>query len=194
MTWDDLADEWDNQPGVHDYAAAAFTSLQAIAARHDVSLTDARVCDFGCGTGLLTEKLVPLARSIVAVDNSPRMREVLDRKSARHGWENVATSVAVPADGRFDLVACSSALAFVPDYASMATTLVRHLDPGGLFVQWDWELEPGDAHGVGFTRQQITTTLNSAGLGDVVVDTAFEVRVDDMVMAPLVGSGIVPAE
>ncbi|MEO1055303.1 MAG: class I SAM-dependent methyltransferase [Actinomycetota bacterium] len=194
MTWDDLADEWDNQPGVHEYAAAAFASLQEIADRHDVTLADARACDFGCGTGLLTAQLVPLARSIVAVDNSPRMRDVLDRKGTRHGWGNVSTSVSIPAEGRFDVVACSSALAFVPDYLSMATTLARHLDPGGLFVQWDWELEPGDAHGVGFTRDQITTTLTAAGLTEVAVDTAFEVRVDDMVMAPLVGSGIAPRE
>ncbi|MEM8620705.1 MAG: class I SAM-dependent methyltransferase [Actinomycetota bacterium] len=192
MTWDDLAGDWDHQPGVREYAMAAFTSLQQIAAANDVELRGARACDFGCGTGQLTEQLAPLCETVVAVDNSPRMREVLDRKAQLHDWTNVSTAVAVPAGARFDLVACSSALAFVADYGAMVTTLVQHLEPGGLFVQWDWELQPGDAHGVGFTRERIASTLAATGLHDVQVDIAFELTVDDMVMAPLVGSGVAP--
>ena len=98
----------------------------------------------------------------------------------------------MPSEARFDVIACSSALAFVADYDRMTATLAQHLRPDGLFVQWDWELQPGDAHGVGSTRERIEATLAAAGLHDVRVDTAFEVTVDDMVMAPLIGSGVIP--
>ena len=39
-----------------------------------------RILDFGCGTGLLTEKLAPLVREVIAVDTSPNMIDVLRRK------------------------------------------------------------------------------------------------------------------
>ncbi len=193
MEWDDFADGWDQQPGVHEYAAAAFASLRHTATSREFRLNGARACDFGCGTGLLTEHLVGLCRTIDAVDVSPRMLEVLDRKRTTNGWDNVRLATTVPEGARYDLVVCSSALAFVDDYAATVQFLAAHLDPGGLFVQWDWEFDPEDDHGIGFRRDDVTETLRASGLQEVDVATAFEVLVEGQQMAPLVGSGVTPA-
>ena len=60
--WDGEAAGWDDDPYVRAYADAAFASLTALAAREEFDINDATVCDFGCGTGLLTERLVTTVR------------------------------------------------------------------------------------------------------------------------------------
>ena len=54
-SWDEYAADWDNEPSALLYADKAFESLQQI-----VDIQDLRVLDFGCGTGLLSQKLSPL--------------------------------------------------------------------------------------------------------------------------------------
>jgi len=69
-SWDDFAADWDNEPDVRKYADKAFESWQRKAAPLISSMAETRVLDFGCGTGLLTEKLAPLCQHVVAVDTS----------------------------------------------------------------------------------------------------------------------------
>ena len=193
MTWDDLAPEWDDNPSVQGYAEAVDDSLRTIISDRGLALGELRVCDFGCGTGLLTERLVGSCHSVLAVDTSAPMRAELERKVVARGWKNVRIAATVPAGERFDLVACSSVLAFVDDYKGTVGALVDRLEPGGLFVQWDWELLPDDAESHGLSRERIEATLAGAGLAAVEVATAFEVTVDGATMAPLVGIGEVEA-
>lgn len=73
-SWDDCASTWDEDPTVREYSNKAFESLIA-----QVPLNNAlRILDFGCGTGLLTEKLRTTLPSchIVALDVSRKMIEV----------------------------------------------------------------------------------------------------------------------
>ncbi len=54
---------------------------------HTISLSpESRVMDYGAGTGLLTLKLQPYVKSIVAVDTSPNMLEVLKDRT-RPDWQ-----------------------------------------------------------------------------------------------------------
>ena len=79
-SWDDYADEWDANGDARSYANSAFASL----AEHlDVQAPvwrQRRVLDFGCGTGLLTEKLSPLVAQVVAIDTSQKMIDRLVEK------------------------------------------------------------------------------------------------------------------
>ena len=52
--------------------------------------------------------------------------------------------------------------AFLDDYAGTTGTLVRLLRPGGLFVQWDWELDPHAHEPFGLTRKQVRATLSGS--------------------------------
>ncbi|MEF1187446.1 class I SAM-dependent methyltransferase, partial [Vibrio sinaloensis] len=74
-SWDDIAADWDKDKSTGEYANKAFESLSGI-----INIQGARVLDFGCGTGLLCQKLSPLAKEIVALDSSEAMIEQLDRK------------------------------------------------------------------------------------------------------------------
>ena len=148
------------------------------------------MCDFGCGTGLLTERLTDAARSIDAVDTSPAMLARLAAKVEERDWSHVHPARRLPSSAAgHDLVVCSSVLAFVDDHPGMVRGLVELLAPSGLLVQWDWERDPDapDPHGLG--RDEMREALVAAGLTGVEVDTAFAVTVDGQTMRPLIGIG-----
>ena len=202
MSWDSYADDWDEDEGARAYSQAAFECLTRLCAERSVHLVGARTCDFGCGTGLLTEKLAPVCASVIAVDTSNRMIDRLRHKIERLGLTNVHTTTdAIEHAARhnpalfgssFDLVVCSSVCAFLDDYAGTASILVRLLRPGGLFVQWDWELDPHAHEPFGLTRERVRATLSGSGLEAIQVTGAFEVPMGDKTVRPLVGVGQAP--
>lgn len=186
--WDEYAENWDTDDATRAYAAAAFASLQGIVSSARLSLDGARVIDFGCGTGLLTEHLVAAGSTVLAVDSSPAMLDVLASKIIRREWSSVRTSASLPAErATFDLVVCSSVCAFLDDYPAAVTSLVTRLRDGGLFVQWDWERQGEDPHGL--SRGEIREALSAAGLVDIIVDDAFSITMGDQSMSPIVGHG-----
>jgi 2-polyprenyl-3-methyl-5-hydroxy-6-metoxy-1,4-benzoquinol methylase len=192
--WDEYAPGWDDDPSARAYAAAAYTSLVSALVERGRELAGARVLDFGCGTGLLTERLVDQVQSIVAVDTSTAMLDVLRAKAAAHGWTGVKPlgdrEFAV---GPYDLIVCSSVCSFLDDYAAVAADLAARLAPGGVFVQWDWELDDSDEDPHGMTREQITHALTAAGLEAVSVGIGFEAEFESMTMRPLMGIGSTPS-
>ena len=190
--WGEYAEGWDHDEGARTYARAAFASLLRVLGHAGIALEGARVVDFGCGTGLLTERLADAGADVMAIDTSPAMLAVLDAKVDRHGWTTVTTTTDL-SDARpgSDLIVCSSVCSFLDDYPGTVEQLVHLLRPGGLFIQWDWE-RAGDDHGLG--RSEIADALQGADLEHVVVDTAFEVEAEDQVMRPLVGHGRRPVE
>ena len=202
VSWDSYADDWDEDEGARAYSQAAFECLTRLCAERSVHLVGARTCDFGCGTGLLTEKLAPVCAGVIAVDTSSRMIDRLRHKIERLGLTNVHTTTdAIEHAARhnpalfgspFDLVVCSSVCAFLDDYAGTASTLVRLLRPGGLFVQWDWELDPHAHEPFGLTRERVRETLSGSGLEAIQVTGAFEVPMGDKTVRPLVGVGQAP--
>lgn len=188
-SWDGEAAGWDDDPAVRAYAAAAFASLIEVLAARQIDLSGSVVCDFGCGTGLLTERLVDAVEWIDAVDTSPAMLDVVGAKIVERGWSKVRPMVTIPSSSSsHDLIVCSSVCSFLEDYPGTVRRLARLLRPGGLFVQWDWERQDGDdSHGL--SRNEIREALTTAGLVAVEVDTAFEVDLDGTVMRPLMGVG-----
>ncbi len=199
MSWDSYADDWDEDEGARAYSQAAFECLTRLCAERSVPFGRARTCDFGCGTWLLTEKLAPVCAVVIALDTSNRMIDRLRRKIDRLGLTNVHTTTeAIEYAARhntalfgspFDVVVCSSVCAFLDDYAGTVGTLVRLLRPGGLFVQWDWELDPHAQEPFGLTREQVKATLSGSGLEAIQVTTAFEVSMGDKTVRPLMGVG-----
>ena len=188
--WAEYAPTWDSDPAARLYAEAAFGALTPLLAATGTELAGLRVLDFGAGTGLLTERLADEGASVVAVDTSAAMIGVLRAKIADRGWTSVTADVDLPDPSeRFDLVVCSSVCSFLDDYPGTAQDLAGRLDPGGLFVQWDWERPDGEGDGHGLSRAEIVTALVGAGLTDVAVETGFTVPFEDQTMAPLMGSG-----
>lgn len=200
MDWNDAAAVWDEDEAVRAYAQGAFASLEKAAADRGVALAGARVLDFGCGTGLLTQLLAPISGLVVALDPAEKMIAVVDEKAEKLDLPNVRTVAKTLSEARtarpelfkkaFDLVVCSSVCGFLDDYETTAKDLVELMAPGGLFVQWDWELDPSAEEPYGLTRGAIEKALSDAGLSDVEVEVGFEKAFEGETMRPLMGTGV----
>ncbi|CAG8537868.1 3579_t:CDS:2 [Ambispora gerdemannii] len=103
-----------------------------------------QVLDFACGTGLISQFLLPYVHSILGVDTSQGMVNVYNQKSWRQGLikdEMQAICVDLlneegedPLNGRrFDLIVCSSSYHHLEDIKSATKTLATYLKPGTAF-------------------------------------------------------------
>jgi len=197
VDWDEHAAGWDDDAVVRVYAAAAFDALVAQLTARGRSLAGLRVLDFGCGTGVLTESLAPACNEVVALDASPKMIAVLREKIDRSGWANVraidrtleAALEAGELTAPFDVVVCSSVCAFVDDYPGTARQLAALLAPGGVFVQFDWELDDAADDPFGLSKAQVKAALTDARLDDIHVGIAFTRDIEGQAMQPLIGVG-----
>ncbi len=143
-TWDDHADGWDDKAAVKLYADHSFASLVAKTDLCNAGWSSKRVLDFGCGTGILAQKIAPHVDELVADDTSEAMIAVLRNKNIRnviavHG-DILATDYQSEADldSKFDLIYASSVCGFLPDYSNAVQALARLLKLGGYFIQWGW--------------------------------------------------------
>lgn len=100
---------------------------------------DMDVFEFGCGTGTTAINHAPYCQSIHAVDFSPNMIEIAQRKAAAAGVENVRFEVGdiVSVEARFpryDMVMGHSILHLLEDPQGAIDKSFALLKPGGYFV------------------------------------------------------------
>lgn len=177
--FDAAAAAWDEKP-------QRITLGREIAAAIAGSLPLSRTwnaMDFGCGTGLVTLNLAPLVGSILGVDSSEKMVELLNAKAARQGCSN-ARALRLDLErgelprGRFDLITSSMTLHHIPELVPLLAALRPLLTPGGRVALADLETEDGTFHeeqlGVfhlGFSRELFTELLSLAGFRDISMFT-----------------------
>ena len=188
-SWDELATGWDTRADTRLYAERAFESWNRKITPLVSDLAESRVLDFGCGTGLLTEKLAPLCGHIVAVDISAGMIDVLQSKVVDKRIGNITPLVTAVDSAainenpelsvKFDLVVASSVCSFLPDYNSTLRDLSSALKPGGLFVQWDWLSE--------MPIERIRRAYKESGLINLGVEEAFAMTMEDESMSVVLG-------
>lgn len=91
-----------------------------------------RVLEVGCGTGLLLERVAPLAKSAVGVDLSPGM---LVHARTRGLTVHEGSATALPFDdASFDLAYSFKVLAHVADITVALSEMTRVVRPGGLII------------------------------------------------------------
>ncbi|MCL9780831.1 class I SAM-dependent methyltransferase [Vibrio sp. S4M6] len=174
--WDECAETWEQDEATTIFADQAFQHLTNV-----VELDDLEVLDFGCGTGLLSERLSPQVKSIVALDSSESMIEQLDKKML----SNVEPVVDMLTRGlvaqhpafrkQFDLVVASSVCGFLHSFSEAADIIYAILDNGASFVHFDWLLEEGE-EGMGLTKSKANQVLTSVGFDNVEVSVPFEMQ------------------
>lgn len=190
-TWDDCASTWDHDERVRFYADQAFLSLSTHVNIQSEKWKSSRVLDFGCGTGLLGEKLAPLVDEIFAVDISQNMIEVLRRKEIGNvtavcaDIDDPAVRSSAPWFREFDLIVASSVCGFLPNYETTVAALSQAMKDAGYFVQWDW-LSSGDDD-FGMTVKRIAGAFEGANLTCVYAGTAFSVSFDGEDMPVVMG-------
>jgi len=180
--WDEFASTWDESELSQLYADRAYSSLTENLGRDREQWKYFRALDFGCGTGLLTERLAAKVGDLFAVDTSEKMIEALVRKDI----DNVtATCVdiddqkqreAFPWFSSFDLIVASSVCAFLPNYEATLGLLASSLKPGGVFVQWDWLLSEDDTYG--FTLDRVNKAFADLRLNCDFLGEAFAMDID----------------
>ena len=190
--WDDYADDWDGNEDVRLYAECAFSSWEEKVAPLYADMSEIRVLDFGCGTGLLTEKLATCCGQVVAVDTSEKMVAVLSQKLALSNAENiVASHVSIDTEairanpelfGEFDLIVASSVCSFLPDYPSTLTVLSSIMKPGAFFVQWDWMAQ--------MPAEKIESAFEAVGLSAYAIEEAFAMEATDQSAQVIIGIGL----
>ena len=190
-SWDDFAADWDSEQDVRKYADKVFESWQGKIAPLISSVAKTRVLDFGCGTGLLTEKLAPLCQHVVAVDASVEMIGVLKRKVNETNVNNVTplvTSIDSEAIseyqdtlGQFRLVVASSVCSFLPNFEATLCHIVSIMKPGGIFVQWDWIDD--------LPAEKIRDAFAKAGMSCISVEKEFNLEGKDGPVTVVMGIG-----
>ncbi|MCV2883831.1 methyltransferase domain-containing protein [Aestuariibacter sp. AA17] len=176
-TWNDFASGWDTNSDVIRYAENAFASL-----KQTVAIKQSRILDFGCGTGLLTEKMAPDAHYIVALDPADKMIEVLESKCLSNvtTFPTALTTSLINDNtllkNKFDLIVASSAMAFVPNVSETLNLIKSLLDSNGVYVQWDWLNATNDSGGMGFTKEALHSHLSAAGFTHITLTTPFSIN------------------
>lgn len=189
--WDGFATEWDVNKDVRDYSEKAFHSWQLKVAPAFSELSASRVLDFGCGTGLLAEKLAEKFGQVVAIDSSSKMIEILNSKIRQSGVANiVASDLTVDSTiikdhpllaNKFDLIVASSVCSFLPDYKSTLCDLSMLLRPNGWFVQWDWISD--------MPEERIRDAFKTCGLFEQSVEQAFSMDTNGKAEPVVMGVG-----
>lgn len=189
--WDDFAGDWDSNDDAQTYAQKAFDSWIQNVFPLISDLSISRILDFGCGTGLLTEKFAPIVDEIVAVDTSARMIELLQRKTANSVIDNV-TALQITVNtatinerpelaDKFDLIVASSVCSFLSDYEGTLDDLASVISGGGYFVQWDWLAD--------MPVKRIRSAFEASGLISQSIEEAFALDAHGESMSVVMGVG-----
>jgi len=162
-SWDDYAEEWNDNEDAIFYSRKAFKTLI-----DQINLDGLNVLDFGCGTGLLTEQISPLANKILALDSSKKMVSILNNKNL----PNVTTlSEPLSEDSinkntslqnKFNLIVASSVFGFIPEYKSTLILLKSILAADGILIQWDW-LSPSKESDFGLSEEKVKSAYKETG-------------------------------
>ncbi len=185
-SWDDDASQWEANPATQQFVKSVFNQLLTIR-----DIRGDRVLDFGCGTGLLTQNMSPLAKEIVALDASEAMIEELDKKQLTNVEpvvDHLTRGLVAqhPAfRGQFDVVVAASVCEYLDDLDSAFDIVHSLLNKGGLFIHWDW-LQDGQS---GLEIERAQQAYAKAGFRDIRVAKAFDIHQEDALRTVIVGIG-----
>ena len=186
-SWDDYAEECDTISEAISYTAMVFESLL-----NEVDIEGSNIFDFGCGTGLLTERMSPLADRIVALDSSAKMIDVLEFKNLPNvvSISEPLTSQLIGSNpefvNKFNVIVASSVFSFLPEHVSILKLLKSLLVPDGLLLQWGW-LSPEPDSEFGLSETNARESLKEAGFNQVSITNPFSLTSSKGTMPVVMG-------
>ena len=142
--------------------------------------------DIGAGEGFITEGLLNAGCNVVAVDSSPDMAGVLNRRFGHLREVQVVLSGDSPVklgDNCADYVFSHIHLSFSPDPASLISELKRIAKPGGKIALTDLlyyeNADVAEKYGFrhqGFTLPDLYEWFVQAGIKNITIETAGSVE------------------
>jgi len=183
--FDKEAASWDKSP---DRVKLANDIANALS-DEKILTPDMDVLDFGCGTGLLTLQLQPLARFVTGVDSSQGMLGVLKAKIENRSMtmnnikiQYLDLEKGDVLDGSFDLIICSMTLHHVKEIRPLLDQFYRITAPRGYLCIADLDPDNGQFHGDndtvfhhGFDRAMLRQAFMDVGFDNIRDRTAANV-------------------
>lgn len=181
--FDEKARGWDQDP---ERVRRAEVVAEAILERVSPA-KDARVFDFGCGTGLLGFALLPHVGHVTFADDSEGMLAIVQEKIAEREATNVEAMLLdltsdPPPDRCFDLIVALMALHHIEDTDMILRRFRTLCEPGACLCVVDLDREDGSFHGSGFTghrgfdRENIVGAARRAGFHPVTIESVYEMK------------------
>lgn len=101
-----------------------------------VPLSGKKVCDVGCGGGILAESIAKKGATVTGIDLSEKALKVADLHSLESGikvrYELIAAEeLAAREAGQYDVVTCMEMLEHVPDPSAIVQACAKLVKPGG---------------------------------------------------------------
>lgn len=183
--FDDRAAGWDDDPShVRRAEALAESIRQAVPLRPEL-----RVLEYGAGTGLVSQRLLPAIGPLTLADPSAGMRTVLEEKIAAgvfptgSGVWDVDLSTTRAPEGTFDLVITAMTLHHIEDVPAVLRAFAGLLVPGGRVCIADLVAEDGSFHNSpdfhahnGFDPDELSGWLRDAGFDQVGLRHAVDIE------------------
>jgi ubiquinone/menaquinone biosynthesis C-methylase UbiE len=132
--WDKIAERYSKQPIADEDAYQ-----EKLRITREYFRPDMEVLEFGCGTGSTATTHAPYVKHLLAIDISPKMLEIAQRKADASNVKNVTfqhssiDEFSAP-DQTFDVVLGLSILHLLGDKEAAIRKVHRMLKPGGIFV------------------------------------------------------------
>lgn len=189
-SFDQKALTWDDDPQKQERAKKI---AQLIRSLRKGGVNDTAM-EYGCGTGLLSFNLRQDFTSVLLVDTSKGMLEVLNDKILSAGLNHFTTlniDLTQPNQvppGSVDCIYSLMTLHHVPNTDALLLAFSKITKPGGMIFLADLDKEDGSFHpegtgGIhyGFERQDLQARTEMAGFGQVAFFDAFTMRKNDRV-------------
>lgn len=127
--------------------------------------------DFGCGTGLVGMNLIDEFQSMLFLDTSPNMLEVVQDKINKNNFSNARTlcvdfETTEQPKLQLDYIFMAQVLLHIPDYQAVLTKLFEILIPGGKLIIVDFDKNKqihSDIVHNGFNQGDLTEVLKESG-------------------------------
>ncbi len=183
--FDNIAEQYDTQERQHTEANLSLEYIQKYVPLNN----DFHVLDIGCGTGILTIKMAKKVKTLVAVDNSQGMLNVLNKKIKQQNIKNIRTlyhditSNNLPFRN-FDLVFSTKTIHHIQNIDEFFKYIFSILIDNGYICVIDLLPEDGTFHNeindgikhFGFKKDFILKNMQDAGFKDILVDKIYEIK------------------
>jgi len=184
--FDKAANDWDQKKRRQELAKAIAENIALLPLNNKMT-----AMEYGCGTGLVGLALASRLRSLVMMDTSSGMVEVLNTKINEMNLSNVSSHLFDLTkgnyDGHFDLIFSAMTLHHIDNTELILKNLCQLLNKDGYLAIADLDSEDGSFHSPGagekhhgFNRDVLAEMLRNFGMSSITFKTVHTInKVDD---------------